>query len=240
MSMHNRNSGLIQANISDLHCSAATIFCAMSHTEYTSVDFQLEVCISGVSHGRRSQYCPVTTYSVSPRNALSGPHISNYKVPRTISYEIYGDSLLWNIHVWSPSVSVCPPGPYMYILNPVLKYAIPLDHSWRNISPGGSFISKYCTGMVPPLRRVSPRQHFSNCISEIYSRPIYCLHVVLQGNFSVMYCPPGVSSVVLILAKLLTIDFLCTAVFLSLERPAGYTPVTLKQEICVALKSCVF
>ena len=43
-----------------------------------------------------------------------------------------------------------------------------------------------------------------------------------------MYCPPGVSSVVLILAKLQIIAFIAclhTALFLSLERPAGYTPV---------------
>ena len=133
---------------------------------------------------------------------------------------VWGDFSFQNI--WFPSESVGPPGPY--ISNHVLKYAVLPDHSLRNISSGGLFISKYRTDMVPPLKRVPQRLYFSNCNSEIYSPP-YCI-VLLQGDFSVMYCLPGVSSVVLILVKLPIIAFFAHTLFLSLERSAGYTPVT--------------
>ena len=129
----------------------------------------------------------------SPLNLVHPDHIfQNIQSPRTISYRIYGlggDSSFWNI--WSPYESLCPPG--LYILNCVETWSPP-DHSLRNIS-------RY---MVPPLKRV-PQDSIFRIVFLKYTAPLYC--IMLQGDFSVMYCLPGVSSVVLILAKLQIIAF---------------------------------
>ena len=137
---------------------------------------------------------------------------------------VQGDSPFQNI--WSPLKSVCSPG--SYISNHVLKYAVPPDHSLRNISSRKLLISKYCTGIynVPPLKRV-PCTFLIIFLKYACTAPLY--YIVLQGVFSEMYSLLGVTSVVLIPVKLQIIAFiafLCTAFFLSLGKPAGYMPVT--------------
>lgn len=151
--------------------------------------------------------CATTTIDLS-QCIWSPPPVMVNRPPRPRILK-YTASLPWIIHVsYQLYENVCPPG--SYILNHISKYAVHSDHSLRYISFGGLLISKYCTGIWSLEKRVLPKLLFSNCVSEMHMYSLlYC--IVLQGDFSVTNFRPGVSSVLLVLAKL--------------QITAGYTPV---------------